>query len=67
MIRSLIMAKNSTKSKQLAASTPAPAPVAPEGNDVESEYNNKIEKCGLNMPMLLQEILHELMLLRASI
>ena len=33
---------------------------------VEDEYNRIIEKAGLNMPMLLQAILKELMLLRAG-
>lgn len=36
-------------------------------NDVEDLYAKKIELAGLNMPMLLQDILHELMLLRQDL
>lgn len=34
--------------------------------EVERQYQDKIEECGLNMPLLLGAILHELMLLRAD-
>lgn len=40
--------------------------VAPS-NDIETSFAQKVEACGLNMPLLLQEILHELMLLRQDI
>lgn len=33
---------------------------------VDDRYNAIIERCGLNMPLLLQEILRELMYLRAG-
>ena len=33
---------------------------------VDDRYNATIERCGLNMPLLLQEILRELMYLRAG-
>ena len=33
---------------------------------VEERYNATVERCGLNMPLLLQEILRELMYLRAG-
>lgn len=33
---------------------------------VDDRYNAVIERCGLNMPLLLQEILRELMYLRAG-
>lgn len=33
---------------------------------VEERYNTTVERCGLNMPLLLQEILRELMYLRAG-
>lgn len=35
-----------------------------ETNELETEFARKVEHAGLNMPLLLQEILHELMLLR---
>lgn len=40
----------------------------PEESDesVEDRYNAAVERCGLNMPLLLQEILRELMYLRAG-
>ena len=34
--------------------------------EVERQYQGKVEECGLNMPLLLRAILHELMLLRAG-
>ena len=38
-----------------------------ESNEsVEERYNATVERCGLNMPLLLQEILRELMYLRAG-
>lgn len=33
---------------------------------VDNRYNAIIERCGLNMPLLLQEILRELMYLRSG-
>jgi hypothetical protein len=33
---------------------------------VEERYNAAVERCGLNMPLLLQEILREVMYLRAG-
>ena len=33
---------------------------------VDDRYNAIIERCGLNMPLLLQEILRELMYLRSG-
>lgn len=65
------MAKNSTK-KILKDPEPVKI-VEADGNpviyynDVEDLYARKIELAGLNMPMLLQEILHELMLLRQDL
>jgi hypothetical protein len=38
-----------------------------ESNEsVEERYNDAVERCGLNMPLLLQEILREVMYLRAG-
>lgn len=65
------MAKNSTK-KILKDPEPVKI-VETDGNpviyynDVEDLYAKKIELAGLNIPMLLQEILHEVMLLRQDL
>lgn len=73
------MARSNTKSKKYQQSAfEDPSVTAPETwnyadatakiepiASVEDEYNRIIEKAGLNMPMLLQAILKELMLLRA--
>lgn len=65
------MAKNSTKKilndpEQVKIVETDGTPVI-YYNDVEDLYAKKIELAGLNMPMLLQEILHEVMLLRQDL
>lgn len=40
--------------------------VQESAESVEDRYNAAVERCGLNMPLLLQEILRELMYLRAG-
>lgn len=41
-------------------------PVKESACTVEERYSRAIERCGLNIPLLLQEILHEVMLWRAG-
>lgn len=42
----------------------SPADRLYDTNELETEFARKVEHAGLNMPLLLQEILHELMMLR---
>lgn len=41
-------------------------PVEELSGTVEERYSRAIERCGLNIPLILHEILHEVMLWRAG-
>lgn len=41
-------------------------PVQDLSGTVEERYERAIERCGLNIPLILHEILHEVMLWRAG-